>query len=131
MAPGPDESKDEGGAEFATVLQSILIDESNPARHRHGGQVHTGVELCGDYYECLQTGDKTWLLIADVSGHGVASAMIASMIKVMFQNLLNYIPPGHILAKYECDLLQLTIYAYYSNGLSGLIEDGVFTIAMV
>jgi sigma-B regulation protein RsbU (phosphoserine phosphatase) len=115
--------------EFATVLQSILIDESKslPGIDMVGRYIPSA-ELSGDYYECLQTGDKTWLLIADVSGHGVASAMIASMIKVMFQNLVElYTSPAQVLESMNVTFYNLTHGAYYITAFLGLIEDGVFT----
>ena len=46
------------------------------------GRYIPSAELSRDYYECLQIGDRIWMLIADVSGHGVASAMISSMIRL-------------------------------------------------
>ncbi len=38
----------------------------------------------GDLYDCAETEDGVALLIADVSGHGVAAALIASMVKLSF-----------------------------------------------
>ena len=41
--------------------------------------------VAGDFYDFLQTGDD-WLtiLVADVSGHGVPAALVASMLKICF-----------------------------------------------
>lgn len=38
----------------------------------------------GDLYDCAETEDGVALLVADVSGHGVAAALIASMVKLSF-----------------------------------------------
>ena len=39
--------------------------------------------VAGDFYDFLNTTDKqTGLLIADVSGHGIPAALIASMVKL-------------------------------------------------
>lgn len=38
----------------------------------------------GDLYDCTETEDGVALLVADVSGHGVAAALIASMVKLSF-----------------------------------------------
>lgn len=115
--------------EFANALQSILIDESKslPGIEMIGRYIPSA-ELSGDYYECLQTGDRTWLLIADVSGHGVASAMISSMVKVMFKNLVDrYHAPAQVLESMNETFYNLTHGTYYITAFLGLIEDGVLT----
>jgi phosphoserine phosphatase RsbU/P len=38
----------------------------------------------GDFYDFLVEGDRITVLIADVSGHGVPAALVASMVKVAF-----------------------------------------------
>ena len=80
----------------AKALQSILIDERKSLPQvKMIGKYIPSAELSGDFYECVQIGDKVWLFIADVSGHGVAAAMISSMIKVMFKSLVTQHPTLH------------------------------------
>lgn len=44
--------------------------------------------VAGDYYQFLQVDDhRVGILVADVSGHGVPAALIASMIKVAMQSI--------------------------------------------
>lgn len=41
-------------------------------------------EVAGDYYDLIRLPDDTWLIcVADVSGHGVAAAMGAAMLKAL------------------------------------------------
>jgi phosphoserine phosphatase RsbU/P len=48
--------------------------------------------VAGDFYEFIYTGSATLgLLIADVSGHGVPAALIASMVKVAIQSQRHHI----------------------------------------
>jgi phosphoserine phosphatase RsbU/P len=48
-------------------------------------------EVAGDFYEYLPMDDhRTGFLVADVSGHGVPAALIASMIKVAVQSVMSF-----------------------------------------
>lgn len=113
----------------ATALQSILIDESKslPDVEMIGKYIPSS-ELSGDFYECIQIEDKVWLFIADVSGHGVAAAMISSMMKVMFKNLVSqYLTPAEVLREMNSTFYNMTHGTYYITAFVGLIQDGVLT----
>lgn len=58
-------------------------------------------ELAGDYYDVLPLGDgKVGLLVADVMGHGVRSALVVNMIKgVMEKAMDSAAQPGEFLAR--------------------------------
>lgn len=45
-------------------------------------------QIGGDYLECIKDQDKLWFIVADVAGHGVAAAMVSSMIKAMFTHCI-------------------------------------------
>ncbi|HZJ82679.1 MAG TPA: fused response regulator/phosphatase [Clostridia bacterium] len=114
---------------FANVLQTMLIDDSKSLRDvEMVGKYIPSSELSGDFYECVQVGDRVWLFIADVSGHGVAAAMISSMMKVMFKNIVRqYSTPKEVLREMNSTFFNLTRGAYYITAFLGLIEDGVLT----
>lgn len=43
------------------------------------------IQISGDYYDCFEIGGgKVGILIADVTGHGVPSALITTMAKILF-----------------------------------------------
>jgi phosphoserine phosphatase RsbU/P len=71
--------------EVAREIQNSILPASTP---KIGGlsvaaTYHPATSVAGDFYEFVQVDDKhTGFLIADVSGHGVPAALIASMIKV-------------------------------------------------
>lgn len=114
---------------FANALQNILIDESKslPGAEMVGKYIPSA-ELSGDFYECLQDGDRIWLFIADVSGHGVAAAMVSSMMKVMFKNLIfRHTTPAEVLREMNATFYNLTHGTYYITAFLGLIHDGVLT----
>lgn len=54
---------------------------------------HPSLGIGGDFFDCVTVGNKTWFMIADVTGHGIAAGMASSMIKVMFRM---YVEKGNI-----------------------------------
>lgn len=47
--------------------------------------------VAGDFYQFIQAGDNCFgLIVADVTGHGVPAALIASMIKVAMQSAVPF-----------------------------------------
>lgn len=54
---------------------------------------HPSLGIGGDFFDCVTVGNKTWFMIADVTGHGIAASMASSMIKVMFRM---YVEKGNI-----------------------------------
>lgn len=54
---------------------------------------HPSLGIGGDFFDCVSVGNKTWFMIADVTGHGIAAGMASSMIKVMFRM---YVEKGNI-----------------------------------
>ncbi|MCB2190381.1 MAG: SpoIIE family protein phosphatase [Deltaproteobacteria bacterium] len=64
----------------------------------------------GDYFDFFEIpGGDFGLVVADVSGHGMASAMTASILKALVPSYLyNYPSPADILKLLNLDLLRLT-----------------------
>ena len=56
-------------------------------------------DVAGDFYEFIPVdGKRVGFLVADVTGHGVPAALIASMIKVAMQSVIPYAhEPGEVL----------------------------------
>lgn len=46
-------------------------------------------EIGGDMFAAKEVGGKSWFIMADVSGHGVASAMTSVVLKVAFNSIVN------------------------------------------
>lgn len=62
------------------------------------GKYIPSVGISGDFYDSVEINNSLWFIIADVSGHGVAAAMISSMIKVAFNNsVYKYNNPNEVL----------------------------------
>jgi sigma-B regulation protein RsbU (phosphoserine phosphatase) len=56
-------------------------------------------EVAGDFYDFLDEGDgRVGILVADVSGHGVPAALIASMVKIAFAAQADHASdPAHVI----------------------------------
>lgn len=81
----------EGELEAARQIQSSLLPDRIPvvAHLRIAATYKPMSAVAGDYYQFLQVDEHhIGILVADVTGHGVPAALIASMIKVAMQSEL-------------------------------------------
>jgi histidine kinase len=81
--------------EIAKDMQTCLIP-SSPILN--GYQLSTFMETCdevgGDYYDIINDGDMDWMIIGDVSGHGVRSGMVMMMMQVAFHTAIKFYSPS-------------------------------------
>ena len=73
--------------EVARKIQSDLLPRELPAAgwFRAAGSSIPSREVGGDYYDLQQTSPNTWaVVVADVSGKGVSSALLASLLQGAF-----------------------------------------------
>ncbi len=49
-------------------------------------------EVGGDYYDVFSVGDKKWMIIGDVSGHGVSAGLIMMMVQTAIHGALSVHP---------------------------------------
>lgn len=114
---------------IASVLQRSLIrthDEYHRARIYQ--KYMACEELGGDLFDFVEKEDCSWFMIADITGHGVAAALVASMLKVVFNNAIrSHKDPASVLK----DINQ-TFYRLMSDSANlcfsvfvGRIEDDV------
>ncbi len=75
--------------EIAAMLQRSLIRSQSTYRRLEVLQKYMACdELGGDLYDCVETEDRDWFMMADITGHGVAASMVASMLKVVFHHAI-------------------------------------------
>jgi serine phosphatase RsbU (regulator of sigma subunit) len=58
-------------------------------------------DVGGDYYDVVRAGDREWILIGDVSGHGVPAGLVMMMCQTAVRTVLSVDPtvePHHLLA---------------------------------
>jgi sigma-B regulation protein RsbU (phosphoserine phosphatase) len=73
--------------EIARQIQSSILPRTLPTIHglQLAARYVPMTSVAGDFYDVLQVDEKRLcILVADVSGHGVGAALIASMLKVAF-----------------------------------------------
>ncbi|HMV77618.1 MAG TPA: PP2C family protein-serine/threonine phosphatase [Leptospiraceae bacterium] len=78
--------------------------------------------LCNDDMSSGKKVQKTAFLIADVSGHGIPAAFIASMTKISWKNAIEkLVLPGEILKRMNSDLLENTA-GNFITALAGVFD---------
>ncbi|MGA2435217.1 MAG: PP2C family protein-serine/threonine phosphatase [Bryobacteraceae bacterium] len=76
--------------ETARQIQSSILPASVPENKniRIAASYHPMTAVAGDFYQFVQIDENhLGILVADVSGHGIPAALIASMIKVAMQSV--------------------------------------------
>jgi len=78
----------------------------------------------GDYFDFFSLADDRWgLVVADVSGHGMASAMVASIVKALFPGYLErYLSPAKALSALNDNLLNLTPEDVFVTAFAALFD---------
>ena len=91
----------EGELETARQIQSSVLPDCVPTVSglRIAASYNPMSAVAGDYYQFLQMDDhRVGVFVADVTGHGVPAALIASMIKVAMQSVASFsADPGQVL----------------------------------
>src|SRR5262249_14369988 len=71
-----------GEMQLAKKIQTVLLPRE-PKLKGYEIAVHCNpaAEVGGDYYDVLNVGDRDWLVIGDVSGHGVPAGLLMMMVQ--------------------------------------------------
>ena len=74
---------------IAGMLQSSLIrSKDNYNRMKVYQRYIACDELGGDLFDYVESPERDWFMIADITGHGVAASLVASMLKVSFNHAI-------------------------------------------
>jgi serine phosphatase RsbU (regulator of sigma subunit) len=110
---------------FASQLQGHLLPRESPSII--GLRLHPTYlpmeQVGGDFYDWVEINDnKLLFLIADVAGHGVPAALVSSMVKVQFQEIVkNTSDPSLVLARMNQSLIQL-VSKYFITASCALFD---------
>lgn len=63
----------------------------------------------GDFFDCVKENDRIWFMIADVTGHGIAAGMAASMLKILFRTTVerSELSPKAVLEHINREIFQI------------------------
>lgn len=131
-----------GEMELARKIQTVLLP-CEPAMNDYDVTAYTkpADEVGGDYYDIINAGGRDWLVIGDVSGHGVTAGLIMMMAQTAIHTTLEQnpeIPPsrlltlinrvitGNIKMMSENKYMTITVFASHQGGrfiFSGLHLD--------
>lgn len=69
-----------GEMDLARKIQTVLLPSSpSTGDYEIATEMRPAATVGGDYVDVVEVGDCTWLLIGDVSGHGVSAGLIMMM----------------------------------------------------
>ncbi|TGL62263.1 serine/threonine-protein phosphatase [Leptospira ognonensis] len=119
---------------FASQLQGHLLPKESPSIT--GLKLHPTYlpmeQIGGDFYDWVKVNDTNLIFfIADVAGHGVPAALVSSMVKVQFREIVKETTdPAQLLGRMNLSLIQL-VSKYFITASCALfdLEKGEVTIS--
>ncbi|MBE7412543.1 MAG: AAA family ATPase [Leptospiraceae bacterium] len=97
IAKRQDSAKLEKEMEITSNIQlSLLPENPNSEGYEISSYMKPSESVGGDYYDIIHGNEKDWLVIGDVSGHGILSGLVMMMVQTSIHLLLskkeNYTP---------------------------------------
>jgi sigma-B regulation protein RsbU (phosphoserine phosphatase) len=119
--------------QLAEKLQkSLIVNHASFETEEMWGKYIPCESIGGDFFSCKHIKGRTWFIIVDVSGHGIASAMLSTMISVVYNSSIEVCSdPGEVLNKIN-KLLYKTFEGYensLASAIVGVIEGNKLTIS--
>jgi len=76
--------------DLAQKIQRTLLPPAQVflKRYEFAGLMKTADQVGGDYYDAFEAGGKLWLLVGDVSGHGISAGLIMMMVQTAVRSLV-------------------------------------------
>ncbi|MBN2158202.1 MAG: SpoIIE family protein phosphatase [Spirochaetes bacterium] len=131
-----------GEMQLAKKIQKVLLPQT-PSLHGYeiSAYMEPANEVGGDYYDILHVAGLDWIVIGDVSGHGVPAGLIMMMVQTSIHTAVNHnpsFPPSELLTLInriiienikklnEDKYMTLTVFAVIEKGkfqFSGLHQD--------
>ena len=82
-----------GEMELAKKIQTTLLPTSPSVReYEIAAHMVTADEVGGDYYDIINSGNREWVLIGDVSGHGITAGLVMMMAQTSIRTILSEYP---------------------------------------
>ncbi len=75
--------------DLAKKIQTVLLPETRRVgRYEVAAAMIAADSVGGDYYDVVEAGDRDWIMIGDVSGHGVTAGLIMMMIQTAVRTIV-------------------------------------------
>ena len=75
--------------DLAKKIQTVLLPETKRVgRYEVAAAMVAADSVGGDYYDVVEAGDRDWIMIGDVSGHGVTAGLIMMMIQTAVRTIV-------------------------------------------
>lgn len=112
--------------EIAANIQAGLLPK-NPSMAGYGIAVYMAPadDVGGDYYDIIHTHDKDWVIIGDVSGHGIPAGLIMMMVQTSIHTILFQNPNISPSALFE------TVNRIITQNIKQLSEDKYMTLMVL
>ncbi|MBF0201622.1 MAG: SpoIIE family protein phosphatase [Desulfamplus sp.] len=82
-----------GEMQLAKKIQTVLLPKRSLLRgYDIAVSLEPAEEVGGDYYDIISVAGYEWVVIGDVSGHGVASGLVMMMVQTAIHTVLNSHP---------------------------------------
>jgi serine phosphatase RsbU (regulator of sigma subunit) len=131
-----------GEMQLAKKIQTVLLPEK-PALEGYeiAAYMQPADDVGGDYYDIINTGGRDWIVIGDVSGHGVPAGLVMMMVQTSINTVIDDqpdLPPAEVLTKVNSTIyrniqklgenkyMTITVLASHKDGkfvFSGLHQD--------
>jgi phosphoserine phosphatase RsbU/P len=123
----------ENELKIASILQRSLIKIQDDYQRIRVYQKYMACdELGGDLFDLVEMGAKDWFMIADITGHGVAASLVASMLKVVFNHAIQFnSDPAAVLEEINSTFFRLLVdnTDLCFSVFVGLVEGDTITFA--
>jgi len=126
-----------GEMQLAKKIQTVLLPkEPRIAGYELAAYMNPADEVGGDFYDVINTERRDWIVIGDVSGHGVGAGLVMMMVQLATHTALEHeplLPPQRLLSLVN-DVITRTVQRMHEEKhvtMSALccLGDGAFGVS--
>jgi serine phosphatase RsbU (regulator of sigma subunit) len=115
-----------GEMQLAKKIQTVLLPDKPAIKdYEITGFMRPATEVGGDYYDIINVSGKDWIVIGDVSGHGVPAGLIMMMVQTSIHSVLRLFP------QYSPSEVLVAVNAVIYDNIKKLDEDKYMTITVI
>jgi serine phosphatase RsbU (regulator of sigma subunit) len=115
-----------GEMELAKRIQTVLLPVRPAVRgYDISASMDPAREVGGDYYDIINAGDRDWIIIGDVAGHGLSAGLIMMMVHSSINSIIS-----QNLALEPADILE-AINRSISESIKRIDEEKFMTMTVL